>query len=354
MKHARLALFALSLSLSVPLAFAQQPTDCRWTPNPTDPRSYSSVRNRLPIGTPWGSLRTVFLTLRHDLEKSPNWTRNEDVYAHLHSAFEFLDSQLGEFEQQVASEPPDSQLATFIHHISSEVFNAPVCIWFDVEGMSESSVVGLEDLALLTPAQAEDFRYRTSTANAVLKNLLEGARGRTLRGITAAQKRWTLFLEQGPSQYPWEVLVNAALVRADDIEHPPSHQWIALHPEAGVEVSTSELKDLRAKESLLIEVFGKAWYSFREKEGTVQDLRWWGIAGAASLREDTPPGIGLIVHYNRAITLGIVWHDIDADDDWFNDSPHVVFGLDLFRSVEKKLPEYRRRYSEIRERLGID
>ena len=119
------------------------------------------------------------------------------------------------------------------------------------------------------------------------------------------------------------------------------HQWILLHPQVCVSVSTRSFGDLTARDAFLVEAFGHLWYSWQDENRPEDGLRWWGLTAVAVFREDVRPGAGIALEYGRTMTLGVTWHDDDEDDDWFDDEPYVVMSVDLLSFVQEKASQYR-------------
>jgi len=188
--------------------------------------------------------------------------------------------------------------------------------------------------------QAKDLRYRAETVNRLLNIFKDEGRQMTLNAILKAETKWKNYLENGFSQYPWESFVNS-YITSFDIENPPGHQWVIFHPELGVEVSTEGIKQLKAKEVLAIELLG--WVKYYG-----EDLRnFWGISGITTIRDDIGIGIGGILHFGTYFNLGVTWHDIDNDDNFFNDDLFVTFGIDLFKFAKSTSSKFEEKVSEL-------
>ena len=181
----------------------------------------------------------------------------------------------------------------------------------------------------------------------------------TVQGIRNAAMRWELFLKEGRSQYPWEAFINGAdpTIRPENIKFPPSRQWIVLHPELAVELSTNALKDIKAKQSFLVDVVGHTFYWWKNADNPGEGLHYAGITAVASFRDDLRPGVGVMAHYGRYLNVGAIWHDQNNDGRMFNQSPFFVIGIDLFRFAEYKSPEYKKQYekwtNKAQELLGV-
>ncbi len=338
---ARALAAALLLALSAPALAAFDPFE--WEPVPEDPRSYEAVRERYAPVLEVYDYPTVLLALQAEAEGSPHWQGGEPVYRRLLQA---LDELTGRF----AAVPPPAPgelgggegLDRLLARVDTGLFQCVGEKCFSGRPFE----VAFEDLAALPQEQGEDFRYRVDTVGRLLWELKKPALRENVAAIRDARERWDVFVEEAMSQYPWEAVFNTYLAPEGTIEFPPSRQWIFLHPEVGVEVSTDGLKDLRADLSLAVEVLGHTWYRWKKRGDPGAGLRWWGVAAAATLRDAVRRGGGWGGRYGRLWTLGVVWHDDDEDDRWFDQAPYVLFGVDLFRLVEDRAPEYQRKWQQ--------
>ena len=119
-----------------------------------------------------------------------------------------------------------------------------------------------------------------------------------------------------------------------------------MHPELAVELSTHSFKDIRAKQSLLVDVVGHTFYWWSNRDDPSQGLSYAGITAVASFRDDMRPGIGVMAHYGRYVNGGVVWRDSTNSGHMFNQSPFFVIGIDLFRFAEYKYPAYKKQYEQ--------
>jgi hypothetical protein len=346
----RLLLTIVFLLLARP-ALALDPFE--WEPNPNDPRAYPPVRERFQEALAVYDYPTVFQQLQEELEASPLWEKTEPEYQHLRDALRELNERFSRFDANLAAADKEGEtLDSFLARTPTGLFQFPcpdgVCFSGKGYALPYSEIEALPD------PLAEDLLFRIDTVNHLLTDFKQPAIRQTVRAIENAQARWEIYLREGMSQFPWEAAFNSWTIGADNIQYPPRRQWILIHPELGVEVSTRSLKEVTAKESLAIELFGHVWYRWRNLNQPEKGLRWWGISAAVSLRDDLRPGVGFIAHYGRFVTLGITWHDPDEDGRWFNDAPFVMMGIDLFRFAEDRVPSYQKKWEralEIRERL---
>ena len=308
-----------------------------WEPKPADARSYESVTQRFGDLLQVYDYPAVFRALQRNAETSLDWSGDEPAHRHLLQALEVLNGRFTTFSQyRDAGSGGAPDLDRLLDDVPTGLFQCLNEVCFSGTPFQ----VTYDDLAALPEPQGKDFLYRVDTIHRLLWELKKPAIRASVQGIRKARQRWDLFVEQGMAQYPWEAVGNNLVAPEGSIEFPPDRQWIFLHPQLGVEMSTDGLKNLRVKESLLVEVVGHAWYRWQKDDDPGAGLRWWGVSGAVSLRDDLRPGIGLVGHYGKLVTLGVLWHDRDEDDNWFDQAPFLVFGIDLFRLVEDRAPTY--------------
>ncbi len=195
---------------------------------------------------------------------------------------------------------------------------------------------------LLVPRDLmRDLRLRAESVRAVLQDFVQPVQTRAFDLIKQADRRWKNYLENGYSQYPWESLVNGKLWKFSAFD-PPDRQLIFLHPTVGVEMSTVSLKKLVADEVINVELLGYVAYYGDDHENFL------GGSIAASLRDRVKPGIGVVFHWNRSVSVGVSWHDLDDDGNPFNDNPFVYLSFDLFRYVQSEGPRFKGEYDKVR------
>ncbi|MBI5435332.1 MAG: hypothetical protein HZA52_21035 [Planctomycetes bacterium] len=182
---------------------------------------------------------------------------------------------------------------------------------------------------------AVDLRLRADALAALFALATAELREEQIGLVTDAKAHWDAYLDRGYSQYPWEEWLNGFAVDAGSLE-PPRWQWIALHPSAAIELDVSGVDDLRISEALNLELVGRIRY-----DADFEDFH--GASLSLLVRDDIGPGLGAVVHVNRSFNLGVAWHDADEDDDWFDEPPYLFCSLDLFRLVESRSKNLRRR-----------
>ncbi|MBI3805302.1 MAG: hypothetical protein HY282_16250 [Nitrospirae bacterium] len=347
----RLLLTIVFLFSLAPPLFALDPFE--WNPKPADPRAYAPVRQaHQPSLAAW-DYPTVFRKLQADLETAPQWNKTEPAYQRLLQALRVLNERFSHFESDLARADKNGEtLDAFLDRTPTGLFQFPCPDGVCFSGTAYA--LTYDEIGALPDPQAEDLLYRIDTVNRLLTDFKKPAIAQTTRAIENAKTRWEIYMREGMSQFPWEAAFNSWTIGADNIQYPPMRQWILAHPELGVEVSTKSLKEITAKQSLSIELIGQVWYRWKRLDHPESGLGWWGISAAASLRDDLRPGIGLIAHYGRFVTLGVLWHDVNRDGRWFNDPPFITMGIDLFRFAGDRAPAYQKKWEralEVRERF---
>ncbi|MER3425356.1 MAG: hypothetical protein C4293_21090, partial [Nitrospiraceae bacterium] len=213
-----------------------------------DQRAYEQVRTRFQDALKKYEYPGVFLQLQRELEESTVWSPQDSPYRKLLQAFTILNERFATFDPELAKADTAKAVKAvdeFLRRMPTGLFQFPCpdsrCF------MGLPIEVTYDQLEALPDEKAKDFLYRFETVNRLLTDFKSPALRSTLKAIRDAAKRWELFIRDGRSQYPWEAAFNG---------WGPNHQWVLLHPALGVEVSTNAIKDLRAKESLAIDVIG--------------------------------------------------------------------------------------------------
>jgi hypothetical protein len=194
--------------------------------------------------------------------------------------------------------------------------------------------------------RAKDIRYAAGALNRLLQLHGKEDRQKTLEGIRKAEERWKNYLDRGFSQYPWEGLVNSWAMKGKyDVTSPPDRQWIVVHPELGVALSTE--KPIKAKEVLTIEALGHLFYYGDNLDN------YWGLAAITSLRDDVGIGFGGTIHFHRYVNIGVTWHDVNRNNNYFDDAPFVQFSIDLFKFADYKYKDFSKIVDKIQDIKSI-
>jgi len=331
------------------------PQDWMHSPQPKDDRSYASARERFADELEHYRYAEVFRALEQDLRVWMLEHGDDEPHLKLLHMFGVLNGEFSHYEEELArlagrSDATDRALGKqatneFLKTYRTGLFQFveayPRCGWFSAGytvSCDELDAVGRSD-----PCSVEDFLFRATTVDSLLWEFTtrDSALAQTVQGIRLAADRWENFLSGGKTMYPWEAGLNAWWIGGGSPQEPPMHQWILLHPQVCVSVSTRSFGDLTARDAFLVEAFGHLWYSWQDENRPEDSLRWWGLTAVAVFREDVRPGAGIALEYGRTMTLGVTWHDDDEDDDWFDDEPYVVMSVDLLSFVQEKASQYR-------------
>lgn len=313
----------------------------------SDSRTYEETAKRFEPQLSRSEYPAVFKALSQDLDTSAVWTKQEPEFRHLRAAIDSLIDRFSQFRPPVES--LEASVSEFLDRFPTGQFQFPCPDTKCFNGKPYE--VSYEQLENLKDAQAKDFLYRIETVNKLLTEFKKPVLKMNFLGIRNAAKRWELFLRDGRSQYPWEAALNSwdPSIDVHNIQQPPTRQWILLHPELGVELSTHSFKDIKAKQALLVDVIGHTWYRWKDGDNPSAGFDYWGIAAVASFRDDLRPGIGLMAHYGRFINLGVVWRDTNNNGQMFSQSPFFLMGIDLFRFAEYKWPGFEKKIDSLTE-----
>lgn len=212
-------------------------------------------------------------------------------------------------------------------------------------GIPSAEVTPEGKFRLLIPrAEMRRMRLVSDAFRFVLGHFIAPVQDAQLEALRAAERRWNGYLFEGYSQYPWEALFNGWVLDFSTFE-PPDEQWILLHPSIGFEASTVSLDEIQADEVLNVELLGYLRY-FDDNQG------YLGASLTVVLRDELNPGFGLMAHWSNEIFLGVAWHDLDDDDDYFDDDPFVLLSVDLFHYAQSEGRAFKEKYDELRGLLG--
>lgn len=347
----------VAVALFASPAFAFDLGDC--PSQPFDAVAFERLKTGFQEELKGNRYTDIFLALQGDLERSTLWSHEEKPYKNLHEALRILNGRFAHFDQDLAKVDDTHAFETFLNTYKTGLFQCGNRTYFAGHPLE----LTFDELEALpggkAEAKAKDFLFRVQTVDRLLNHMKESSLHATVQGIRNAAMRWELFLKEGRSQYPWEAFINGIdpAIRPENIKFPPSRQWIVLHPELAVELSTNALKDIKAKQSFLVDVVGHTFYWWKNSDNPAEGLQYAGITAVASFRDDLRPGIGVMAHYGRYLNVGAIWHDQNNDGRMFNQSPFFVIGIDLFRFAEYKYPEYKKQYEKWTEKaqefLGV-
>jgi hypothetical protein len=326
----------------------------KWKPSAEDERSYAAVSERFADEVEAYDYARIFRQLEYDLRKWMESGPSDTVHQHLLDAFEILNARFVDYDKLLKElvlergKSPDEAVEAFMEVHPTGYFNPVGWKWF-----KPPNTVSYEDVGKMDDtASAEDFLYRVTTVQSLLARFSEDIRNENFRGIHLAARRWEHYLDDGKMMYPWEVIVNGMLIRGYDIETPPMHQWILLHPQVCASLSSDSWSELKAKDAMCVQALGHMWYSWKDDDHPENGMRWLGASAIAVLRDDAGPGLGAALEFGRAATIGAAWYDSDGDNDWFDDEPSVILSIDLLSFAREEMNAYRSTANEAIERLG--
>jgi hypothetical protein len=319
----------------------------------SDPRYYTNVRDRFSDWLDVYDYPFVFRQLEQELEEWMLTNGPDGPHENLLHALRLLNGGLADsdYGQWLAELSPqsDEELKEAAQQFADELIEDygtgqfqfksldTDCGWFPAEyGVTCSEIENMEDCL-----RAEDFLYRYHTIQQLVNAFKKAAVLETVEGIRMAASRWEHFLADGKTMYPWEAGLNAWWVGGGTTQYPPMHQWVLLHPQISVSLSTESLADVTARDAFCVEVLGHIWYQWHDESQPQDGIGWWGISAIAVFRDDMRPGAGLALEYGRMMTLGVAWHDDDEDNDWFDNAPYFVMSVDLLSFTQEKAQQYR-------------
>ena len=131
-----------------------------------------------------------------------------------------------------------------------------------------------------------------------------------LATTTMRDARWTAYFDETLVQFPWELALNSAQFRRaaramSGFAMPPSHQWVLLHPMAGVEYVWSAPQGSRLTPTAAIEVVGynRWWWNDSNRPGRALGV---SVVAAFSDRANTSGmGFGVLVRYAHKYALTV-------------------------------------------------
>ncbi len=303
-----------------------------------DERYHAEVIDRY-----WGEIQReewpeIFSGLKQSAaETEVDWSGAEEVHERFVGAIDAAISELKEIEainNGIYLEHLDQlYTARFTEGTLGDGFvgfngmNPAIVLCF--AGAEQANPCNRPEHPILTEAQAEDIRYRANAANELLLILRADADRAILEEIESSYRKWTNFMDHGFVMYPWEISLNSA-VKNWDIRTPPAGQFIFLHPAPGIQIPLDgfrDVKDLRVKETLMVELLGHLWYRGEYLEN------FSGLSATLVLREDLPPGIGVLVRPKRGMAAGLNWHWSPVDGKQFLKTPYLSVSVDLLQFI---------------------
>ncbi|NQU47359.1 MAG: hypothetical protein HQ519_01830 [Planctomycetes bacterium] len=345
-----------------PEAYTVSPVDA-WSKIPiTDPRYHAEVEQSYRGEIETGQWLQIFEALARD-SRNHRWSSNQDAQDNFQRQLDQLvDVMRVAYSRANLDGQPDTPAeisAIFdyvgLHHLGAGLFVPdeivdPIAvpdpefgdffvaslfsgtgdlIYFTRAAGGDSNTNKPDDLfqLALTPDQILDLRLRADTVRFLLTKFINPVLQENVAAIHLAKRGWDNYLYKGYSQYPWEAALNGWAFEGSFSElHPPDGQWILLHPSLSLEADVSSLDTLQAKEVVAIELAGYLKYRGAERDN------YFGGSLAMTLREQTGAGFGLMLHPYRNFSIGVIWHDLDGNSNYFDDNPSLLFSFDLLPS----------------------
>lgn len=183
---------------------------------------------------------------------------------------------------------------------------------------------GTPSSVVVTGAMTQDVQRALCWPAIAIDHVLTtiGARWRaeTVANLTALAGRWDNFINDGFSQFPWELALNSLLRKATTYE-PPSYHWILLHPSLGTEVSGASVKRLLRTDALVVEGIGLLRYN-------ADHTRYFGISGVTTLARGSTATIGVYAHlWFPQMAAGYAWRSASGPEP----SRTAVVSVDLYQ-----------------------
>lgn len=199
--------------------------------------------------------------------------------------------------------------------------NAAVCYAMDAERVPLTNVVGA-----IAVAVAEYNKPMLVFGAAQLRRLAN---------------TWSWIVTDGFGQFPWERAFNDLTHRKPlSIYRLPKMEWVLLHPGVGVELTQlDELRESRGQTVLFIEPIGFVRYNFNLRS---EKRRYWGASLLVVATDDSPPGIGGLLRYNK-YSVGAVKHLRSGQEQGQWAMTATVELLERTQSARKKLQQAKTR-----------
>ncbi len=153
--------------------------------------------------------------------------------------------------------------------------------------------------------------------------------------ISTGYAAWSNYLQDGYSQFPWELAANSLIDSwhgPNHLSEPPNWQLVLLHPELGVSMrATREYSEVKPEVVVLVQALGfvnypsesNNWFWGLSTTGTFNDSYGFGIGGTLLL------GGKSLSSFLPPISVGIQFYDVDKDTHFDYDKPSITLGLDL-------------------------
>jgi hypothetical protein len=188
----------------------------------------------------------------------------------------------------------------------------------------------------VTADQGAVLRHIAETLERYAQSRHDDSRLQTARRMSEINDAWKNYLQNGYSQYPWELLINSELYRGPWYE-PPDHQLVVFHPEVGFSADILHgASEANVDAALMIHALGYVKYT-----GTSNDSYFGGSLSFMYDDEDKLAA-GLAAHLGfakfgtalPAFTVGVYWRDFDHGLSRGN--LELGMSIDLLRLLDRE------------------
>jgi hypothetical protein len=188
--------------------------------------------------------------------------------------------------------------------------------------------------------------YHAAVMGWILDRFSLSAREAAVGFLEAKRALWSRYVQDGHSQFPWELALNNRLAaRAAAASLVPSRwQIVAAHPLVSITVPASRLRELERHESVLLEVAGLLRYR--------ADYRSYrGVSAAVTVTEGLGLGAGPFVYLSPALKAGYVW-SLRRGEANAQPGGSLVMGVDLYRRLANTQETLEQQLKRLKQRLG--
>ena len=137
---------------------------------------------------------------------------------------------------------------------------------------------------------------------------LANNRAATTQYVAMLDRRWTEYLSKARASYPWEMWLNGFAMRSAyrgrGFIAPPDHQWLFLHPDAGlsyVDPGSDHLRNM-----VLLEGLGFYRWKWNKSDQITSAM---GLAYVLGWEGDDANRVsnGFLLHVPQNLSLGVAW-----------------------------------------------
>jgi len=165
----------------------------------------------------------------------------------------------------------------------------------------------------VTAEQGAVLRHVAESLERYQQARLDPSRAKTAARMSEINAAWKNYLQNGYSQYPWELLINSSLYRGPWYE-PPDHQLVVFHPEVGFSADVLHgASEADLEGALMVHALGYIRYTGKSNDSY--------FGGSLSFMYDNEDKLaaGLAAHLGfakfgaalPAFTVGVYWKDFD-------------------------------------------